>query len=97
LIFALRLSNDLSYLLKIPSPDIEKLKAIVARLVNPYSALDVLYNTICQIDDEHLALKCYIALLRLELIVENYSKIYELSDKALKFAEMALKKYKGRS
>jgi len=97
LIFTLKYSKDLSYLLKIPSPDVEKLKAIVTRIVNPYSALDVLYNAICQIDDKHLALKCYIALLRLEPIVENYSKMFELCDKALEFAEMGLKKYKRRS
>ena len=87
LIFTLKFCD--SNLLKIPS-DV-RLKVITVKTVNPYDALNVLYNALQHIDDEYLKLKCYIALLRLQAIVERYRKIYKLCDKSLKFAERALK------
>jgi len=88
---------------KIPPHKIDEVVNVIAKRVSVQTAKQVLYQGLLYLCyhageyedfDKYTALKCYVALKRLEATLNKFDEMYKLCSVALNFVEVALLKYK---
>jgi len=86
---------------KIPPHKIDEYINVIVKNVNALLAKQTLYEGLLYLChhagdpfSRYVALRCYVAFQRLKVSLDRFDEMYRLCSSALKFAELALNKYK---